>query len=188
MEATQNKKNTKKLKNKKKEWEGSTTILYSTLLLQSSTCTSVCRELSCCTCITMWVSLHYRTWLAYSKDEPPQKRSRSSWASNLDGFYTLIALCASACCMAIPTPRIISYIWLSLAYYCPHWCEPFSFFDFLPHHLLSLPFKCQLSCSRSCIAWVLKVERERISLTCTWLVVWGWVQIRLQRRPSVKLW
>src|SRR3954471_23128510 len=31
------------------------------------------------------------------------------------------------------------------------------------------------------------IEREWISLTCTWLVVWGRVQIRLQRRPSVKL-
>src|SRR3954467_7476301 len=29
------------------------------------------------------------------------------------------------------------------------------------------------------------IEREWISLTCTWLVVWGRVQIRLQRRPSV---
>src|SRR4051812_23023049 len=31
------------------------------------------------------------------------------------------------------------------------------------------------------------IEREWISLTCTWLVVWGRVQIRIQRRPSVKL-
>lgn len=28
--------------------------------------------------ITMWGIFHYRTWLAYSKDEPPQKCSRSS--------------------------------------------------------------------------------------------------------------
>src|SRR3954466_15054408 len=100
MEATQIQKNTKKVKKKnkiKKERGGNTTILYSTLVLQSSTYTSVCREFSCSTCITMWGSLHYRTWLAYSKDEPPQKRSRSSLASKLDapplvpleGFHTL---------------------------------------------------------------------------------------------------
>src|ERR1041384_2141545 len=29
-------------------------------------------------------------------------------------------------CMAIPTPHIISIIWLSLAYDCPHRCEPFT--------------------------------------------------------------
>ena len=32
----------------------------------------------------MWGPLHYRTWLVYSNDEPPQKSSRSSWASELD--------------------------------------------------------------------------------------------------------
>src|SRR3954466_5723536 len=30
------------------------------------------------------------------------------------------------CCMAIPTPHIISIIWPSLAYDCPHLCEPFT--------------------------------------------------------------
>lgn len=34
--------------------------------------------------IIMWGTFHYRTWLVYSKDEPPQKCSRSSWASKLD--------------------------------------------------------------------------------------------------------
>src|ERR1041385_3157851 len=29
------------------------------------------------------------------------------------------------CCMAIPTPHIMSIIWLSLAYDCPYCCEPF---------------------------------------------------------------
>ena len=29
-------------------------------------------------CITMWGPLHYRTWFAYSNDEPPQMSSRSS--------------------------------------------------------------------------------------------------------------
>src|ERR1041385_3032833 len=31
------------------------------------------------------------------------------------------------------------------------------------------------------------IEKEWIKLTCTWLVVWGRVKIRFQRRPSVKL-
>ena len=41
-------------------------------------------------------------------------------------------------CMAIPTPHIISIIWPSLAYDCPHWCEPFThlFFVFLLHLFL----------------------------------------------------
>ena len=38
------------------------------------------------------------------------------------------------CCMEIPTPHIISIIWPSLAYDCPHWCEPFThLFVFLLH-------------------------------------------------------
>ena len=56
--------------------------------------------------ITMWGTFHYRTWLVYSKDEPPQKCSTSSWASKLDApptssigeLYTLVALCASMLC------------------------------------------------------------------------------------------
>ena len=36
------------------------------------------RGFSCSTCITMWGNLHYRTWVVYSNDEPPQKCSRSS--------------------------------------------------------------------------------------------------------------
>src|ERR1043165_9914633 len=55
-------------------------------------------------------------------------------------------------CMAIPTPHIISIIWPSLAYDCPHRCEPFTpFFVFLLHLLSVSPFRCQLSCSRSSI-------------------------------------
>src|SRR3954470_21913012 len=32
---------------------------------------------------------------------------------------------------------------------------------------------------------LIHIEREWIILTCTWLVVWGRVKIRFQRRPSV---
>ena len=107
---------------------------------------------------------------------------------DVSGFHTLIALCASACCMEIPTPHTISIIWLSPAYDCPHWCEPFSLFDFLSPSLLYFAIlSANVSCSRSSIAWVLKVERERTSLTGTWLVVWGRVKIRFQRDHVWKL-
>ena len=32
----------------------------------------------CTACFNLWGSLPYRTWFAYSNDEPPQKCSRSS--------------------------------------------------------------------------------------------------------------
>src|ERR1041385_3972802 len=92
-------------------------------------------------------------------------------------------------CMAIPTPHIISIIWPSLAYGCPHCCEPFSPF-------LSSPFTIFLSLQSKVSTLVLtlihcmsaqNIEKEWIKLTCTWLVVRGRVKIRFQRRPSVKL-
>src|ERR1041385_404757 len=65
--------------------------------------------------IAMWGPSHYRTWLAYSKDEPPQTSSRSSLASKLYAppLVPLESFLARMCihCMAIPTPRIISIIW-----------------------------------------------------------------------------
>src|ERR1041384_811677 len=68
--------------------------------------------------IAMWRPSHYRTWLAYSKDEPPQKSSRSSRASKLDAppLVPLESFLARMCirCMAIPTPHIISIIWYPL--------------------------------------------------------------------------
>ena len=57
-------------------------------------------------------------------------------------------------------------------------------FVFLPHHYSLSPFKCQLFCFLSSIALVLKVEREWLSMTCAWVVVWGRVIIRFQRRPQ----
>src|ERR1041385_8465424 len=47
--------------------------------------------------------------------------------------------------MAIPTPHIISIIWPSLAYDCPHCCEPFTPFlssssTFFLFHLLGVNF------------------------------------------------
>src|SRR3954471_11451970 len=58
-------------------------------------------------------------------------------------YFNWGAFIAHMCirCMAIPTPHIISIIWLSLAYDCLHLCEPFTPFlsssstFFLFHHL-----------------------------------------------------
>jgi hypothetical protein len=64
---------------KKKKKRGSTTIFYSTLVLQKNEHPYFSFEsFHVLISITMWGTFHYRTWLAYSKDEPPQKCSRSS--------------------------------------------------------------------------------------------------------------
>ena len=66
MEATKEKKRRKK--------RGSTTIFYSTLVLQKNEHPYFSFEsFHVLISITMWGTFHYRTWLAYSKDEPPQK-------------------------------------------------------------------------------------------------------------------
>ena len=60
-----------------KERGSNTTIIFTTLVLVVPTLH--CREFSCCfSSTTIWGSFHYRTWLAYSKDEPTQVSSRSS--------------------------------------------------------------------------------------------------------------
>src|SRR3954471_14713957 len=43
-------------------------------------------------------------------------------------------------CMEIPTPHIISIIWPSLAYDCPHLCEPFT--PFLSSSSTFFLFRC----------------------------------------------
>ena len=74
---------------KREKREGATLLSFkSTLVLQSSTCTSVCREFSYHLCITMWGPLHYRTWLVYSNDEPPQKSSCCPWIECLQMVTT----------------------------------------------------------------------------------------------------
>src|ERR1041385_5596598 len=142
--------------------------------------------------IAMWGPSHYRTWLAYFKDEPPQTSSRSSCASKLDAppLVPLESFLAHMCirCMAIPTPHIISIIWhllpmivlidVSLSH---HFCLP-------PPIILSLPSKVSTLVLTliHCMS-AQNIEKEWIKLTCTWLVVWGRVKIRFRRRPSVKL-
>ena len=74
-----------------------------------------------------------------------------------------------------------SPLWLSSLMWAFH-----TFLSSFPIIILFAILSANISCLRSSIAWVLKVERERIILTCAWLVVWGWVEIRFQRRPSVR--
>jgi len=89
--------------------------------------------------IAMWGPSHYRTWLAYSKDEPPQKSSRSSWASKLDAppLVPLESFSAHMCirCMAIPTPHIISIIWPSRLWLSSLMWAFLILFFFLLHHI-----------------------------------------------------
>ena len=60
---------------------------------------------------------------------------QASWMHPTSSIGEILAhMCIR--CMAIPTPHIISIIWLSLTYDYPHWCEPFTVFDFLPHHFI----------------------------------------------------
>ena len=61
-----------------------------------------------------------------------------------------------------------------------------TFLSSFPIIIIFSILSANISFLRSFIAWVLKVERERIILTCAWLVVSGWVKIRFQRRPSVR--
>ena len=82
MEATKIKKEKRSIK---KERGGNITII----LLKIHTCASKqhlyfsYREFSYHSCITMWGPLHYRIWLVYSNDEPPQRalglREQASW-------------------------------------------------------------------------------------------------------------
>src|ERR1041385_8497638 len=66
----------------------------------------------------------------------------------------------------------------------------------LPHPFLSSSSTIFLSLQSKVSTLVLtlihcmtaqNIEKEWTKLTCTWLVVWGRVKIRFQRRPSVKL-
>src|SRR3954468_17257751 len=114
------------------------------------------------------------------------ERASSMHPPSSIGELSLAHMCI--CCMAIPTPHIISIIWPSLAYDCPHRCEPFTPFCLPPPP--SFYFRLKVSTFLLTLIHCMSsqyIEREWISLTCTWLVVWGRVQIRIQRRLSVKL-
>ena len=62
-------------------------------------------------------------------------------------------------CMAIPTPHIISIIWLSPPMIVLIDVILSHLYVFLLHLLSLFPFRCQLSCSRSSITWVLKISK-----------------------------
>ncbi len=59
-----------------------------------------------------------------------------------------------------------SRLWLSSLMWAFH-----TFLSSFPIIILFAILSANISCLRSSIAWVLKVERERIILTCAWLVV-----------------
>src|ERR1043165_6534415 len=91
-------------------------------------------------------------------------------------------------CMAIPTPHIISIIWSSLAYDCPHCCEPFTPFlssssTFFLFCLLGVNFLAHAHPLHECSKYQKGVDQFVLYLASGL----GRVQIRIQRRLSVKL-
>ena len=71
MEATQNQKN----KIKERERGEHYYPLNSHLCFKVALVLQVVESFLCTTCFNLWGSSHYRTWFAYSNDEPPQKCS-----------------------------------------------------------------------------------------------------------------
>ena len=124
----------------------STTILYSTLVLMWAPTLQFLESFHIFSCITMWGSFHCRTWLAYSKDEPPQVSSRSSWESELDApplvplerFHTFIALCACVAWQSLLLLQCQVRDFL-LSYGYPLHCLSLYFWPSKPPSLFSLP-------------------------------------------------
>ena len=147
---------TKKIEKKEiKREKGHTTIPFerSTLVLPLISCTP---QILSFMHIAMWGPSHYRTWLVYSNDEPPQTGSRSSLASKLDApplvpLESFQLTCASVVWQSLLLTSYLSYGLLSpmivlIDVSLSH------LFVFLLHLLSVSPFRCQLSCSRSSIA------------------------------------
>ena len=165
-------KNRKKRKIKNKKREGGSLlfllrdphsyfILYLVLHRDHHTCIKLCGG-----------PLHYRTWLVYSNYELPQMSSSSSWVSKLDAPPLVpleslpLLICASFAWQSLLPTSYLSFGFLSpmivlIDVSLSH------IFVFLPHHYSFSPFKCQLSCLRSSIAWVLKISKGSESV---WLV------------------
>ena len=59
-------------KKREKQRRGNVTILFSTLVLQSSTMIFMLESLICCHFHILVGIFHYRTWLVYSNDGLPQ--------------------------------------------------------------------------------------------------------------------
>ena len=68
---------------REKERRDNVTILFATLVLQSSTMIFMVESLLCCYFHKLVGILHYRTWLVYSNDGLPQNaqglREQASW-------------------------------------------------------------------------------------------------------------
>ena len=85
---------------REKERRDNATILFTTLVLQSSTMVFMIESLLCCHFHILVGIFHYRTWLVYSNDGLPQNalglREQASWMHThqflLLSFHTLIAL------------------------------------------------------------------------------------------------
>ena len=85
---------------REKKRRDNVTILFTTLVLQSSTMIFMIESLLCCHFHIVVGIFYYRTWLVYSNDGLPQNFPKSSWARKLDAhplsfflsFHTLIAL------------------------------------------------------------------------------------------------
>src|SRR3989337_1874376 len=85
---------------KKKERRGNITILFSTLVLQSSTVIFMIESLLCCHFHMLVGIFHYRTWLVYSNDGLPQialgLHEQANWMHThlvfFLSFHKLIAL------------------------------------------------------------------------------------------------
>ena len=87
-----------KKENERKREKGQCYYPFSTLVLQSSTVIFMIESLICCHFHILVGIFHYRTWLVYSNDGPPQKCPRSSWATKLDA------------------PHLVSFVELSYTY------------------------------------------------------------------------
>ena len=85
---------------REKERRDNATILFTTLVLQSSTMIFMIETLLCCHFHILVGIFHYRTWLVYSNDGLPQNalglREQASWMRThqflLLSFHTFIAL------------------------------------------------------------------------------------------------
>ena len=77
------KKKEKAQKMREKERRDNVTILFTTLVLQSSTMVFMIESLLCCHFHVLVGIFHYRTWLVYSNDGLPQNalglREQASW-------------------------------------------------------------------------------------------------------------
>ena len=94
------KKKGQKKKGQIKKGRDNATILFSTLVLQSSTMIFMIESLLCCHFHILVGIFHYRTWLVYSNDGLPQialgLREQASWMHThqflLLSFHSFIAL------------------------------------------------------------------------------------------------